>query len=162
MRPLPSDVPVHRPSVGAMAVTTGSQMPAKISRPYVYRGTGEDQFPETDYETQRERERRERKRRQERERRAKEQRAKRVAAERERNRQRREREREAHRARVAAKRAAGWKPGDEGRATLAKRRAEQAAERERIKAERKALAPRPAKGWQPLKGEDIESLLEGL
>ena len=46
----PSDVPIHRPSVGAMAVTTGSQMPPKITRPYVYRGTGEDQFPETDQE----------------------------------------------------------------------------------------------------------------
>lgn len=39
---IPADVPIHRPSVGAMAVTTGSQMPAKITKPYVYRGTGED------------------------------------------------------------------------------------------------------------------------
>lgn len=39
---IPTDVPIHRPSVGAMAVTTGSQMPAKVTKPYVYRGTGED------------------------------------------------------------------------------------------------------------------------
>lgn len=30
-----------------MSVTMGSQMPPKITKPYVYRGTGEDQFPET-------------------------------------------------------------------------------------------------------------------
>lgn len=161
----PSDVPVDRPSVGAMAVTTGSQMPAKISRPYVYRGTGKDQFPETaawggdpkPKPTKAEIQERARKKRV-----ARQRRADRLRAQRERNRQYREAEKAAHRARMAAKRAAGWKPGDEGRATLAKRRAEQAAERERIKAERRLNAPRPAKGWQPLKGEDIESLLEGL
>lgn len=43
----PDDVPVQRPSVGAMG-WMGSQMPAKITKPYVYQGTGEDQFPETD------------------------------------------------------------------------------------------------------------------
>lgn len=39
----PTDVPVHRPSVGAMAVTAGSQTPS-TTRLYVYRGTGVDQF----------------------------------------------------------------------------------------------------------------------
>jgi hypothetical protein len=30
-----------------MGLALGSQMPAKITKPYVYRGTGEDPFPET-------------------------------------------------------------------------------------------------------------------
>lgn len=43
----PDDVPLHRDSVGAMGLGIGSQMPARVVKPYVYRGTGEDQFPET-------------------------------------------------------------------------------------------------------------------
>lgn len=42
---IPDDVPIHRPSVGAMSVTMGSQAPDNFDRnfkPYVYRGTGED------------------------------------------------------------------------------------------------------------------------
>ena len=39
----PDDVPVDRGSVGAMTVTTGSLLPS-IDRPYVYRGTGVDQY----------------------------------------------------------------------------------------------------------------------
>lgn len=46
MRPFPVDVPVERGSVSAMAVTTGSRITV-VDRPYVYRGTGEDQFLET-------------------------------------------------------------------------------------------------------------------
>lgn len=44
------DVPAHRSSIGAMGVALGSQMPAEYAepKPYVYRGTGEDEHPEWD------------------------------------------------------------------------------------------------------------------
>jgi hypothetical protein len=162
---IPTDVPIHRPSVGAMAVTTGSQMPPKISKPYLYRGTGEDQFPETQgwggdpkqRPTKAELAERRRKKQV-----ARQRRADRLRAKRERNRQRREREREEHLARMEAKRAAGWKPGDEGRVTLAKRRAERAAEREAARAARAAQAPRPAEGWKPTSGADIDDILSEI
>lgn len=38
---VPADVPIHRPSVGAMSVASGNLMPDTF-KPYVYRGTGED------------------------------------------------------------------------------------------------------------------------
>lgn len=162
---IPSDVPIHRPSVGAMAVTTGSQMPARVDKPYIYRGTGEDQFPETrdwggDPKPKPTKAQLAEKRRLAKV--ARQRRADRLRAKRERARQRREREREAHRLRLEAKRAAGWIPGDEGRAAAAKRRAERAAEREAARQARLARAPRPAPGWKPLTGDDIDDLLNDL
>jgi hypothetical protein len=41
-----SDVPVERDTVGGMSVTCTYP---DLFKPYVYRGTGEDQFPETPY-----------------------------------------------------------------------------------------------------------------
>lgn len=160
MKPF-TDVPVQRPSVGAMAVTTGSQMPSKITKPYVYQGTGEDQyekqFPETEQPKPTKAELRERARCKTV---ARQRRADKARATRERNRQRREKEREEHRARLEAKRAAGWVPGDEGRAAQAQRRAERAAEREAARQARLARAPRPAPGWKPMTGADLLDALE--
>lgn len=160
---IPSDVPVHRPSVGAMAVTSGSQMPAKIAKPYVYRGTGEDQIPETrawggepkPKPTKAELAEQRRKKQV-----ARQRRADRLRAKRERDRVRREAEREANRLRIEAKRAAGWKPGDEGRAAAAQRRAARAAERGAAREARAARRIRPAEGWKPPTGEDILAALE--
>lgn len=158
LRWVPTDVPVHRESVGAMAVTAGSQMPPKMPKPYVYRGTGEDQFPETrmwggDPKPKPTRAEQAEARRQKKE--ARQRRADRL-------RTKRERERQAHRDRIDAKRAAGWKPGDEGRAAMAKRRARDAAEREARRKAAFAHAPRPAPGWQPLAGDDLDALLAEL
>lgn len=38
---VPADVPIHRPSVGAMSVASGSRMPTPVKH-YVYRGWGYD------------------------------------------------------------------------------------------------------------------------
>jgi hypothetical protein len=139
-----------------MSVTTGSQMPPKMPKPYVYRGTGEDQFPETrmwggDPKPKPTRAQRAEARRQKKV--ARQRRADRLRA-------KRERERAAHQARMDAKRAAGWKPGDEGRAAMAKRRAREAAAREEWK--RQHQHPTPAPGWRPLAGDDLDALLEEL
>lgn len=40
---VPADVPIHRPSVGAMALASGLRMPNPVKH-YTYRGTGEDQY----------------------------------------------------------------------------------------------------------------------
>lgn len=39
---IPTDVPAHRPSVGADPTNMGSLMPPRIVKPYTYKGTGFD------------------------------------------------------------------------------------------------------------------------
>lgn len=165
MRSVPNDVPIHRPSVGAMTITQGSQMPAKIVKPYVYRGTGEDQFPETveppappkskgltveEYRT-RERER------------AKEvARMKRIAKRRRENKWAREAQ---ARARAAKQFKVEHTPVYLDDLDIEVAAAEAAAKAESVPAPIQMntwrRSPRPAPGFKPLVGADIDDLLDG-
>lgn len=147
MRRFPSDVPVHRGSVGAMRVTEASD-PDQF-KPYVYRGIGVDQLELANAHIGQ---------------------APKPKPKRKKTRRRPEKivdfwqtaegkrlsaildaEREAERE------AEEWRRGLERRA----KRIEKANERMLI-ASRRSKAPRPAEGWQPMKGSDLDELLAAL
>lgn len=146
-----------------MHVTCGSQMPPKITRPYVYRGTGEDQFPETAPPPP-------------------EPKPKGLTAEEYTTRERERKREVARMKRAAAKRRQRYRPVDiEDTATWGNWRHFKPVpepvfldnldiEAVPIETPEPALPPplrwqrpsRPAPGWKPLAGADLDSLLDEL
>lgn len=132
MTTVPTDVPVHRASVGAMSVTQGSQVSLTVN-PYVYRGKGYD-IREGEPEPKR-----------------------------------RPTKKRKPKPRPKPKpKPPGYRKGDEGRAAIAKRVEQARLGREALLAERQAerlrlqARMRPSPGWQPMRGSDLDDLLEGL
>ena len=126
-------IPLHRPSVRAMGLAMGSQMPSElwITKSYVYRGTGVDIYeeakptpkpkPQPKVEKPKPPIRKPRPK------------AKRIKE-------------------------PGYRPGDEGRAAIA-RRIESRVPPNRETPTHWTKSIRPAPGFTPLTGEDLEALL---
>lgn len=143
---IPTDVPIHRPSVGAMKVTQGVEVEGYVFKPYVYRGKGYDIYDDewteklkrrwTDDQRKTAQKRRSEKRKVEEARYREEWRKRKV-----------ENEIFWSKKRAEHERAKRW--------TIEAR-----ANRYRMKPAPRNI--RPAQGWSPTTGEDIEKILDEI
>lgn len=136
------DIPIQRDSVGAMSIASGSSIPNR-SLGYVYRGTGFDQFLETSYPGSS------------------------TAKPKPKPKPKSKPKRKPKAKRLDINDVETWhlfprRPTMRQLKILEAQARQKRQEQERVRRENAAKALRPSPGWSPMKGADLDALLEGI